>query len=266
MLEQELDADLARGGFERPHQAVAVRCGRAVQRIDLASRLHLRPIEHGNMHLARHRIAVRAAGAAVGNVLHELHAVLDQELEGLGAIVGEGADDFLVVVTIVRRAVGLNHRPVGQIPKHEVGRVIDAGLLLERRAAAKRNVCAAADCMTADIAIGIDDDDRGTRLLGHDRGRDACRARADDHNVGFTVPARRRLRCLRGGRGRRDEAAGCDRGAGKTCVPDQIAACDVALGLHALLLKILWPRALSNGLTQKLQTRPLGKLRPEAKR
>jgi hypothetical protein len=99
-------------------------------------------------------------GAAIGNVFHELHAVLDQELERRRAIVRERTDDLLVVVAIVRRAVRLHDRPVRQVLEHEIGRVVDAGLLLERRAATERDVRTRADRVTADVAVRIDDDHR----------------------------------------------------------------------------------------------------------
>ena len=151
VLEQEFDARLAGRGVERTHQAVAVRRGGAHRGVGGLPVCTCGQSPARQCICARHRIAVRAAGAAVRLLVDELDAVRDQKLEGLRAIVGKGADDLVVVIAIVRGAVGLHNRPVGQVLEHEVGLVVDAVLLLNAGAAAERDVGAAADRVAADV-------------------------------------------------------------------------------------------------------------------
>jgi hypothetical protein len=65
--------------------AVAVRGGRALRPVHGASRLHLRPVEDGYVHLSWDGVPMRAAGAAVRHLVHEFDAVREQELERLRA-------------------------------------------------------------------------------------------------------------------------------------------------------------------------------------
>ena len=60
-------------------------------------------------------------------------------------------------------------------------------------AAAERQVAAAGDGVTADMRLGLDDDDRSAGLAGDDRRRHAGGARADYDNVGLAIPMGRRL-------------------------------------------------------------------------
>ena len=73
----------------------------------------------------------------------DLHAVREQEFERRHAVVGEGADDLAVVVAVGRKAVGLDHRPVGQVLEEQIGRILDAVFLLVAGAAAERQIAAA---------------------------------------------------------------------------------------------------------------------------
>jgi hypothetical protein len=46
------------------------------------------------------------------------NTVGDQPFESCSAIVGEGANDFAIVVPVVRKAVRLDYRPIGEIAEH----------------------------------------------------------------------------------------------------------------------------------------------------
>ncbi len=140
------------------------------------------------MHGAQHRVADRGAALAVRRLVDEHHAMLAQELERGGAVVGEGPDDLAVVVAVVRKAVGLHHRPIGEVLEHQVGRILDAVALLHAGAAAERHVAAAHPRVAADMRLRLDHDHRGARFLGRDRGRETGRARADDDDVGLAMP------------------------------------------------------------------------------
>ena len=88
----------------------------------------------------------------VRRLVDEDHAMRDQPLIGGGAVVGEGADDLAIVVAVVGKAVGFDHRPIGEVAEQQVGRVLDPVLLLRAGAAAQRNVAAAGDRVAADVA------------------------------------------------------------------------------------------------------------------
>ena len=92
----------------------------------------------------------------VRRLVDEDHPMRDQPFVGGGAIVGEGADDLAVVVAVVGKAVRFDHRPIGQVAEQQVGRVLDAVLLLRAGAAAQRNVAAAGDRVAADILLRLD--------------------------------------------------------------------------------------------------------------
>ena len=104
VLEQIFDAGLAGGGVERLHQPVAGRHGRALVRVGRRAGLDQRPIHRRAVHRAQHRIADRRAALAVRRLVDEHDAMLAQELEGGGAVVGEGADDLAVIVAVIRES------------------------------------------------------------------------------------------------------------------------------------------------------------------
>ena len=112
----------------------------------------------------------------------------EQEFERRHAVVGEGADDLAVVVAIGRKAVGLDHRPVGQVLEEQIGRIRDAVFLLVAGAAAERQIAAGGDGVAADMVLRLDDDDRRAGLARDNRGRQAGRAGADDDDVGLAIP------------------------------------------------------------------------------
>ena len=199
VLEQILDANSARGGVERLHQAVAGRHGGAVVRVCRRAGLDQWPVHRGAMQRAQHRVADRGAAAAVRRPVDEHDAVREQELDSGGAVVGKSADDLAVVVAIVREAVRLHHRPVGQVVEDEVGKILDAVLLLDAGAAAERQVAATDTGMAADMGLCLDDDHRRAGFLGNDRGRESAGARADDDDVGLPMPLDRPLLRIRNG-------------------------------------------------------------------
>ena len=118
----------------------------------------------------------------------DLHTVRQQKFERRHAVVGEGADDLAVVVAVGWKAVGFDHRPVGQILEEQVRQIFDAVLLLVAGAAAERQVAAGGDGMAANMVLGLDDDHRRAGLARHDRGGQAGRAGADDDDVGLAIP------------------------------------------------------------------------------
>ena len=153
VFEQDFDAGFARRGFERPHQAGA-RSDFLVVRIGRSAGMDHRPILDRDLHGARHRDADLVADF-VRLPVDDLDAMRQQEFERRHAVVGEGADDLAVVVAIGREAVGLDHRPVGQILEEQVGQILDAVFLLVAGAAAERQVAAAGDGVAADAVLAL---------------------------------------------------------------------------------------------------------------
>ena len=62
-------------------------------------------------------VPCRAGAKVVGGFLDKNHAVSDEPFEGWRAIVRKRANDFLVVVSVIGEAIGLNNRPVGKVRK-----------------------------------------------------------------------------------------------------------------------------------------------------
>jgi hypothetical protein len=170
--------------------------------------LHHGPVHDGAVHLAWHRIADRVAAARVRSLVHENHAVRDQPFVGGDAVVGEGADDLAIVVAIIGEAVGFDHRPVGEVVEQQIGRVLDAMLLLRAGAAAERHVATAGDGVAADMLLRLDHDDRRARLARDDRRRQARGAGADHHDIRFVGPVGWERCWLRGGGVRRRQGPG----------------------------------------------------------
>jgi hypothetical protein len=178
--------------MQRPHQAGAGAQFRVV-RIGRLAGVNHRPAGDIDLHGAQHRDADLVADA-VGLAVDDFDAMGEQEFERRDAIVGKGADDLAVVIAIGRKAVALDHRPVGKIAEKQIGRILDAVFLLVAGAAAERQVAARGDGMTADARLCLHDDHRGAGLARHDRGRHPRGARADDDDIGFAVPLRFPLR------------------------------------------------------------------------
>ena len=73
------------------------------------------------MQRARCRHADLVSAEIVRRLIDDFYAVGEQEIEGRDGIVGVGTGDFVIVVAVGRRAVGLDHRPIDQIPEQPVG-------------------------------------------------------------------------------------------------------------------------------------------------
>ena len=101
---------------------------------------------------------------ASGALSTKMTPCANQPFEAWGAVVGKGADDFAIVVAVIREAVRPDHRPVGQVAEQQIRGVLDAVFLLHAGAAAERNIAAAGDGVTADIRFRLDQDHRRSRL------------------------------------------------------------------------------------------------------
>ena len=188
MLEQNFNAGFERRSMQRPHQTGAGAQFRIV-RIGRLAGMHHRKVADIDLHGAQHRHADLVPDA-VGLPVDHLDAMREQEFEGGDAVVGEGTDDLAVIIAIRRKAVGLDHRPVGEIAEEQIGQILDTVFLLVAGAAAERQVAAGGDGMAADPRLRFDHDDRSAGFARHDRRRHSGRARPDHHDIGFAVPFR----------------------------------------------------------------------------
>ncbi len=186
VFEQNFDAGLQRRGMKRSHQA-GTGPDFEVVRIGRSAGMDHGPVLDRNLHGAQHRSADLVSDAVRLPVDH-FDAMCEQEFESRHAIVGEGADDLTVVVAVGRKAVGLDHRPVGQVLEEQLGRILDAVSLLVAGAAAERQIAAAGDGVAADVVLRLDQDDRRAGLARDDGRRQARGARADHHDVGLAIP------------------------------------------------------------------------------
>src|SRR5215510_15141685 len=175
VLQQNLDAHLARGRRQGPHEA--------------------RPATWAG-HLVRPRHDVEPRAGAVeavrdAAIAFPFDTVLLQPIEQVEIVVGIGAHQCAVA----EAADGLfRPRPVGE---HEIGRIVAAGLLLQAIATANIEAAEAHHGAAADVEIHLDHDHRGAFLACRDRGRKPAGPGADDHDVRLAVPAD--LLGLRGG-------------------------------------------------------------------
>ena len=171
VLEQDLRALLARAFGETAHQPRAVAV--APRRDHLARDMPFVGDEH-----PRHGRGVRRDD----RLLDEGDAVVEQELEGRHAFVGERAHQIAVVVAAVAAPVA---DPVGE---NLVGAVLDVEFLLQGVAAAEMDAAAAQHGVAADVEILLDDDDRGAVVARRHGGGEARGAGADDHDVSRKIP------------------------------------------------------------------------------
>ena len=186
VIEEDVDAGLARRSFERPHQPGAG-ADFVIARIGRSAGMNHRPIGDVDLHGAQRRNPDLMSDL-IRRPVDDLDAMRQQPLEGRHAVVGEGADDLAVVIAVGRKAVGLDHGPVGQILEEQIGRILDAVFLLIAGAAAERQVAARGDGMAADMRLRLDHDHRRAGLARHDGGRHAGRAGSDDDDIGFAIP------------------------------------------------------------------------------
>ena len=162
---------------------------------------------------SRRGITDGVAAATIRRFIHKDDSLRDQPFVGRSGVIGEGADDFAVVVAVIGEAVGFDDRPVGEVGEQDVGRIVDAVLFLGAGAAAQIHVAAAENGVAADVVIGVDQDHGGAILSGLNRGGQAGGAGSDDHDVRFAVPAAREWD-LRGQRGERRRGAYSHAGGG----------------------------------------------------
>ncbi len=76
-------------------------------------------------------------------------------------------------------------RPVGE---NLIGRVLDAGLLLERMAAAEVHAPTAENAAATDIVILVDNDDGGAVIACRDGGRQSSDTSPDHHHLRRAIP------------------------------------------------------------------------------
>ena len=171
VLEQDLHALLARAFGQAANQPRAVAV--APRRDHLARDMPFVGDEH-----PRHGRGVRRDD----RLLDEGDAVVEQELEGRHAFVGERANEIAVVVAAVAAAVA---DPVGE---NLLGAVLDVELLLQGVAAAEMDAAAAQHGVAADVEVLLDDDHRGAVVARRHGGGEARGARADDHDIRRKLP------------------------------------------------------------------------------
>lgn len=229
VVEEEPDALLLRAALQRAIDDRAASAARALGALSL--------LPDGVVLTGRGN-ADRVSPLHAGRPVLERDAVLEQELVGSRFMIGERPLHPAIVVAVLRHAVGLDHRPVGQILEQDLRRIDDAVLLLGARAAAERHLAAVDDAVAADVVVGFDDDDRRAVIGGANGGGQTARAGTDDDDVGFEIPrgrkggppARLRLHAQARHGGRAGERGGAD--------PrpfDERPAADVPFSLSAIV-------------------------------
>ena len=88
-----------------------------ISRLERPAGIGHRPIQTGGVVGSRRRIAARDAVKRARRDVHESDPVRRQPLVRFCGVVGERAHDFTVVVAKIRKAVRLDHRPIGEIPE-----------------------------------------------------------------------------------------------------------------------------------------------------
>ena len=142
------------------------------------------------MAFPRSRVAAGVPAQRVRSLFHKRDAVLDQPLVGLGAFVGKRADDFLVVVPVIGKPVGLDDGPIRQVRVQKVRRIDHSIFFLPARAAAESHISAAQDRVPADVRIRVDQND-GRAPFGRLNRRGQPRgSRSNDDDVRFLIPVR----------------------------------------------------------------------------
>ncbi len=109
MFEQDFDAGFLGCDFEGSHQAIAGGSGLLNRRIGGLAIVPHRPMHHGAVHFARHRVSDRVSANGIGSFVDKNDAVCDEPFKGGGAVVGKGANDFAIVIPVIREAVGADH-------------------------------------------------------------------------------------------------------------------------------------------------------------
>jgi hypothetical protein len=109
VFEQDLDTGFFGCDFERSHQTITGGTGPLDRWLGRLAGVRHRPIHHGRVHFARHRVSDGVSTKRIGGFVDKNNAVGDQPFEGGGAVVGEGANDFAIVVPVIREAVRPDH-------------------------------------------------------------------------------------------------------------------------------------------------------------
>lgn len=198
VVEQEFDALFAGRIFEAAHQIGAARTGRTFGGLSFGPDAVM---------FATGADPDRVGAAVVGRLIDELHAVGEQEFERGRFVVRECVLHGAVVVAIVGHAARFDDRPVGEVLEERVGVVLDPVLLLEGRAAAQGDVAARRDGVTADVIVGVDHQNRKTRVPRTDRGRKPDGTRPDHDDVRFQIPLCGEFRRGSAARGQKSQTA-----------------------------------------------------------
>ena len=197
MLEQDLHASLPGRGLEGTHQALSRRQNPAQHRIRRPTCLHHCPVQHRAVRFPRHRVADRYP-TGLGRLINENDPLSDEPFEGPGAVVGEGANDFTVIVPVVGKTIRLNNRPVGQVAEQKVGRIVDAISLLDACSTTQADVATAGDGVAPNMVLGLDDDDGGSAFPCNNRSRKPGCARTNDDDIRLLLPPGWQMRSMCG--------------------------------------------------------------------
>src|ERR1043166_6577519 len=136
------------------------------------------------------RVAGSARAAVIRGFIHENDSVRYQPFKSQRAVVGERANDFLVVVPVVWKAVALDYRPVGEIGVKKIRRIRDPVFFLVTCPAAERHISAAQSGMSPYVPVCFDNDYRCPGFSSLNGGGKSRRAGTDNHNVRLVVPTR----------------------------------------------------------------------------
>ena len=156
VFQQDLDAGFLGRDFERSHQTVAGGTSLLDRWIGRLTGVHHRPIHHGRVHFARHRVSDGVPAKRIRRLVDKNNAVSDQPFKGGSAVVRKRSNDFAIVIPVVREAVRPDYRPVRQIAEQQVWAILYAIFLLHAGPAAERNIAAADDGVTANILFSLD--------------------------------------------------------------------------------------------------------------
>ena len=291
-VQHELDALLPSGELQAAGEGRAVAHGvgpdDAARVVHLLRRERTRTLEIGDARILRgdrarldvrlvaeHQEAARparprqAAAAVRAADAREPDVVVDHELPRGRAVLGPRAGELPLVVAVGALALGIDHRPVGDVREQQIDAVVElfrllGGIdrdqpllvllalpvpLLDRVAAAERHEGPAVQHPAAEVEVLVDHQHAGPEIpRANGRGQAGAAAPRDDH-VHFVVPGRirgARGRFLRLRRTRRQQRARAQprRGPG----PDEVPPADAVL----VLSLEMWIAAVAGALLHHL--------------
>src|SRR5664280_1139498 len=111
-----------------------------------------------------------------------------QPFIGRSRVVGEGANYFFIVIAVSREAVGYHHRPIGQIGEEDIRRICDVVVLLCAGSTAQRDVSVAADGVSSDVLLRLQQYDGSSVLASLNGGGEADGAGPDHHDIRLSIP------------------------------------------------------------------------------